>query len=237
MKNQNLHLLFKIVLFLILNSQFSILNSFAQSPINDNCANASLITISNGGFDTTVFYSDTIDLTNATNQSGEVFAAAHQNAGTDKKTVWYKFSLPTSRAIRLELKQPPPDTAIAVNGAGFTLFKTNSCIPKISDVAPAKLTPLTQFGSTSNPCLDAGDYYIQVSAKNNSFGKIFIALGVSFPNGKIVSNTNFDKILSDKSDVYDFGTISGGWVSKLYDVGCQTIDNAAEICAKLGKDY
>src|SRR6185503_6163486 len=73
------------------------LTIFAQ-PANDNCANASAISISGSGFGLGIFPSATYDLTSATIQAGETFAPAILVAGQTQKSTWYKFSLPTTRS-------------------------------------------------------------------------------------------------------------------------------------------
>ncbi len=200
--------------------------AYAQ-PANDNCVNASEIIISGGGFNTGVFYSDTVSINNSTLQIGEVFHSVQIAAGNDKKSVWYKFYLPTARGIKVELFQPVD--SIPQDGAGFTVYKADNCIPQLTDIPPAKLTPVNKFGSTFNPCLLPGWYYVQVSAKTASTGSIFLELTSSMPG---VLN-NYDL----QPDAHSFGVLSGGWHTRNYDVGCQTIDNATETCPALGANF
>src|SRR5215217_6763810 len=77
--------------------------SFAQSPANDDCNNANVITITNGGFGLGTFTSSADDISKASVQSGETFAPAILVAGQNRKSTWYKFSLPTTRAVRVTL--------------------------------------------------------------------------------------------------------------------------------------
>ena len=210
-----------ILFFLLLYFQ-----SFAQ-PANDDCSNATPIVISNGNFDLGTFTSTTVDITDATKQIGETFHNVQISAGNDKKTVWYSFTIPTARAINVELLQPTEN--IAQNGVGFTLFKSNTCLPDLDDITAAKLTPLNKFGSSYNPCLLPGDYLIQVSAKNESDGDIYVEVTVGLPD---VLNDYFIQ-----TNAYDFGTISGGWHRESFDIGCQIIEDATETCSALGGDY
>ena len=122
----------------------------------------------------------------------------------------------------LELRQP--GTAIPQDAVGFTVYKSGSCLPGAADIGPAKLTPLSKFGSSFNPCLNPGEYLVQVSAKAGANDVISLALDVQTPG-----------IL----DVYDFattaqsiGTLSGN-STYTYDVGCQTIDDPTEVCTGL----
>jgi len=203
------------------------LRAFAQAPANDLCANASSVSIGSSGFGLGIFVGDTVNLTNATVQVGEVFHNTLLAAGNDKKSVWYKFSLATHRAVNLELKQPT--NILPLNAVGFTVYKTSNCMPNLSQITPAKLTPLNQFGSSYNPCLDAGDYYVQVSSKLNANSNIFIELTITTPGVLI----DYDL----KNTRYDFGVIGNTWNEVNYDVGCQTIDDSSETCPALGSSF
>ncbi len=203
------------------------ISSFAAAPLNDNCANASTITISNGGFGLGVFATPNEDMTSATIQFGEPFHGSQVTAGNDKKSIWYKFSIPTHRGIKVELKQP--GIIIPQDAAGFTVFKTSTCMPTLADITPAKLTPINKFGSSYNPCLDPGDYFIQVTSRIDSDGPIFIELTTSYTAGLNAYDL--------KSTAYPFGTLNLGWYQQNFDVGCQTIDSLGENCAALGANF
>src|SRR3712207_5924031 len=81
-----------------------ILLSFS-SLCQDDCSNASIITIGNNGFGVGTFQSASIDLATATVETNEVFAPIIQSSQETKKSVWYKFSLPTTRTIKITLAQ------------------------------------------------------------------------------------------------------------------------------------
>lgn len=202
--------------------------TFAQ-PANDNCNNATTVSIGAGNFGIGVYASSQSDLTGATIQFGEPFHSIQVSAGTDKKSVWYKFVLPTHRGVRIELKQPANNIPQA--DAGFTVFYAAACMPTLGDIPPAKLTPLNKFGSSFNPCLEPGTYYVQVSSKDNinTNYPIFIEITTSYP---AVLNT-YDRHTAPHS----IGTLSGntGWLD--YDVGCLTIEATSENCPALGANY
>lgn len=196
-------------------------------PVNDDCDDVIEIVISDNGFGLGTFTSTIIDITDATIQLSEVFHNSQISAGNDKKTVWFNFYLPTARAVNLELLQPTE--LIAQNGAGFTVYKTDDCLPSLDDIPDAKLTPVNKFGSTYNPCLLPGNYLVQVSAQDISSGEIYLEL-----------ITNDPQVTSDyfsQNNAYDFGTISGGWHTLNFDAGCQTIQDENEVCPELGADY
>ncbi len=100
--------------------------TFAQ-PANDNCNNASSVTLSGGGFGLGIFTSTQYDLTLGTLQTGETFAPSITVSGINKKSIWYKFSLPTHRSIRVNLSQP--GSTIQAGNVGFAVYKTNTCLP------------------------------------------------------------------------------------------------------------
>lgn len=191
--------------------------AFAQ-PANDDCANASVITIGNGGYAYGTFTSATFDITSATVQSGESFASAIFIAGLDKKSMWFKFTLPTHRYVKVTLKQP--GTLIAAGDAGFAVYKTGNCLP--ADVA-TKFTPIPRFGSSENSCTDPGEYLVQVSVNNNANGPLYIQLDISD-----------QKALYDHpKDAYDFGTLASNTSHVDYGIECQSLEDGTEICPSL----
>ena len=202
-----------------------LLNSFLNAqPANDLCSNASVINFGAGNFGTGVFTSSTFDLTNATRDIGENFHSTLVSAGNDKKSVWFKFTLPTARGVKIELKQP--GNAIAQSDAGFTTYLSSTCNPPLTAVEPAKLTPINKFGSSFNPCLVPGEYLVQVSSKLNANGPIFLEITVSLPG--VTNDYDFP------STAQNLGTLSAGTTTtSTYDVGCQTIENASETCPAL----
>ena len=128
-------------------------------PANDNCSNAAVINIPNGGFGMGKFNAAANNITQATLQAGETFAPAILVAGLNKKSMWYRFTIPTTRAIRVTLAQPGTD--ITAGDAGFAVYKVNACTPGVADIS-TKLTPIGTFGNTFHPCVDSGVYYVQV---------------------------------------------------------------------------
>jgi hypothetical protein len=200
---------------------------FAQ-PANDNCANASAVNIGSGGFALGTFTSTQIDMSAATLQTGETFAPGILTAGLSKKSIWFKFTIPTTRSVEVFLKQPA--VAIADGNVGFAVYNASTCLPGDGQIS-TKLTPIAKFASSKHPCLDAGDYYVQVSANNVANGLVFISLDISDPDpapyDKPATASKFGKVSLNKTTAIDF------------DVSCQSIDNAAEVCLANSsfKDY
>ncbi|MCB9234172.1 MAG: discoidin domain-containing protein [Bacteroidia bacterium] len=201
---------------------------FAQSP-NDNCVNAIAVPFGANDFGLGVYTTPSSDLTGATIQFGEPFHSIQVSGGTDKKSVWYSFHLPTHRGVRVELKQP--GNAIPQADVGFTVYYTNSCLPSLSDIIPAKLTPLNKFGNSFNPCLEPGDYLIQVSSKNNpnTNSSIFLDITTSYPG--ILNSYDLN------TSPQNFGTVSGNGNWTDFDVGCLTIEDTTESCNALGANF
>jgi len=193
---------------------------FAQ-PANDNCSNAQTINVTNGGFGLGTFTSSTNDLSNATLQSGETFAPAILVAGQNKKSMWYKFTLPTTRAVRVTLAQP--GTTIKAGDAGFAVYKSNICLPSNANIS-TKLTPIGTFGNTYHPCVDSGVYYIQVSGNNNANGLLYIDVNISDTTGALYDHP---------AQAYNFGVVSPNSKYVDYTIGCQSIEDASEVCTVL----
>ncbi len=192
--------------------------TFAQ-PANDNCNNASSVTLSGGGFGLGIFTSTQYDLTLGTLQTGETFAPSITVSGINKKSIWYKFSLPTHRSIRVNLSQP--GSTIQAGNVGFAVYKTNTCLPGDAQIS-TKLSPIETFGNTFHPCVDAGDYLVQVTGNNAANGPVFITVETAEPNPAA-----YDK----PATAYQFSTINSNKTSAVdFEVSCQSIDNAAENC-------
>ena len=198
----------------------------AAQPANDNCANASTVVISNNGYGLGTFTSAQADLTNATVEAGETFYSTISSAGENKKSVWYKFTLPTARYCTLTLDQP--SSLIASNDVGFTVYKTNSCFPNTAEADSALLAAQSVFGHSTNPCLKPGDYLVHVSSNNAADGPIFITLLLDNP-----SPAAYD--LPDTA--YNFGVLSSCQNYVDFATGCQTVQDTSESCPALGPNY
>jgi len=199
----------------------------SQAPVNDDCFNAIAIPVPAAGFGLGTFISTQINPANATVQRGEAFAPAILVAGLNKKSIWYKFSIPTIRAVRVTLSQP----GIAINGgdAGFTVYQSNSCLPGVAGISN-KLTPIVTFGNTYHPCVPAGDYLIQVSAKTVANGPVNIELEIGDQTGAAFDHP---------AQAYDFG-LANIYSRKIdFDTECQSVEDSAETCAGLfnGREY
>lgn len=94
-------------------------------PANDNCTNASVINIPAAGMGK--FNSSTDIITQATLQARETFTLAILVSGLNRKSMWYKFTIPTTRATRVTLAQPGTD--ITAGDAAFAVYNDNQFVP------------------------------------------------------------------------------------------------------------
>lgn len=193
----------------------------AQAPANDDCRNAEIIVIPGGGYGTGTFTSTQIDLSNATVQAGENFAPALSAAGLDKKSVWFRFSLPSIRDVRVSITQP--GSAILAGDVGFAVYQAPGCFPSNADIS-TKLTSIVTFGNTYHPCVPAGDYLVQVSAKSAANGPINIVVDI---NGQ--TSASYDH----PAQAYPFGLASAYARKVDFDGGCHSTDDASEICSTI----
>lgn len=199
----------------------------AQAPANDDCSNAETIVIADAGYGTGTFTSTQISLANATIQAGESFAPAPSAVGLDKKSVWFKFSIPSIRDVRISITQP--GSAILAGDVGFAVYQASGCLPTNADIS-SKLTSIITFGNTYHPCVPTGDYLIQVSAKAVANGPINIVVEI---NGQ--TSAAYDH----PATAYPFGVTTTTSKKIDFDGSCHSIDDATEICPVLssGTEY
>ncbi len=197
----------------------------AQPPINDDCDNAIVLPITNGGFGFGTLLSDTIDFTLATLQVGETFANTNTNRD---KSVWFQFTLPTTRQINIDIDQISGGTSSTTN-ASYTTYKTNGCPPFPGQALVEDDLSANTSASTFNVCLKAGTYYIQVTANNFLGGLVQLSLTTG-PAAGISGKSNFDL----PSQAGSIGNITRYEHSIANATGCQSIDSPAEqICTGL----
>nr|MCU0375144.1 hypothetical protein [Chitinophagaceae bacterium] len=188
-------------------------------PANDNCASAETITVAANGFGTGLFASTLVDMSAATVQPGEVFSPSILSSGLNRRSVWFKFTIASTRSVTVNLQQPA--SVIQAGNVGFTVWKTTTCMPAATQVSN-KLTPIETFGKTFHPCVELGEYYVQVSANNNANGTIFITVEVADPE-----NAPFDK----PATAHRFPAFGNNRrLATDFEVGCQGIDSPDEIC-------
>ncbi len=207
---------FNIILLLILSWWRP--DRLNAQPANDHCANASTINISGGGWNFGTFYSDTVSLNGATLQFGEYI---HPLQVANQKSVWFKFSIPTTRTVIITLMQPGvAPFPMPATAAGWTLFRTNTCFPGSAQVVDP---PILNIEGYTHKCLRKGDYLLQVTGTLAANSPIFIKLETAPPSA--------DEVLHDHSaQPHNFGVISGGPINYTYEVGCQSITQIETPC-------
>ncbi len=192
---------------------------YSQAPANDDCSNAISISIPGNGFSLGTFSSSNIDISNATVQTDENFAPAIFVAGQNKKSVWYKFSIPTTRSVKVTLGQP--GVGIAAGDVGFAIYKTTNCLPSLTEIS-TKFTPNPLFGDSYHPCVDQGEYLVQVSSKTSANGLLFIKIELGEPSPAL-----YDK----PATAQQLGNLSAYEITAgEFEVSCQSIDDANENC-------
>lgn len=190
-----------------------------SAQVNDNCVNAGVITIPNAGFTMGTYYSDTVNLTSATTEFGETYPAGVPNG----KSVWYKFSIPTTRTVKITLTQTG-SPIINPSDVGWALYRSNTCLPGVSEIVDP---PIFNIEGYTHECLRAGDYMIQVSADLAVNGSIFLELDVS--------QSSAPEIDHDYAALpYDFQIVSGVTLNTVtnhsFDAGCQSVFDAELLC-------
>ncbi|MBP7261594.1 MAG: PKD domain-containing protein, partial [Bacteroidia bacterium] len=195
---------------------------YAQ-PINDSCSKADVITIPAGGFGLGTFEGVKVPLDAAAREAGESFDPLLLNAGMDRKSVWYKFSIATSRLVTVQLRQR--DTMIAQNAAGFAVYYSGVTkpLPNVGMLSK-RLPTISKFGSSVAACLQPGDYLIQVCARHNVTDSVWIDLTVASSTISPYDN---------KVDAYDFGELKGNKQLN-FNAGCLSNEGAEELLTLLG---
>ena len=210
---------FVLGLMLVLSAPLS---GFTQAPSNNNCTNAISIPIANGGFGLGTFNSANVDISAATVEGLETFDNSINMAGQTLKSVWFKFSIPTTRSVQVTLTQPPGN-AIAAGDVGFVVYQTNTCLPGTAQRYKS-FSPNTTFGSTLFNCVQSGDYLIQISSKSSANGLVGIQLVVDNP---------MTSLYDHPAQAYDFGKLTNNISHVDFHVECQSLEDATEVCPVL----
>lgn len=177
-------------------------------PANNNWANAISVPIPNNNFGVGVIQSPMVNMTGATNQPGEYL----QNP-TYNKTVWYKFSIPAHRLVRVKVMQPTE--IMQSTDAGFFVYHSTPSIPGAGDLAT--YTAMFSIASYSeNVCLEQGEYYVQVIAKNAANSELFVELDVSYTypvstgyaNDQVESAANIGTLVANNYQSFSWDCLS-----------------------------
>ncbi|MEM6771743.1 MAG: hypothetical protein AAF597_14265, partial [Bacteroidota bacterium] len=186
---------------------------FGQAA-NDDCADASEIIVPGNGYGYGTYSTDTISLVGAGTQLGEFFSPGVPNG----KSVWYKFSLPTTREVVILLGQT---TNMNPSSAGWTLYRTDNCLPGITEMIDP---PIFNIEGFTHACLRKGDYLLQVGADFSANGDIFVLFDF-LPSSAPEISHDFAK------DAHDFQVVSGITSNETtYEVGCQSVFDGELLC-------
>mgnify|MGYP006268675837 CR=1 FL=1 len=171
-----------------------------------------------------------VDMTTATLEPGEDFAdGIHEN---HDRTVWYRFTIPTSRWVEIFL----PAASNNLQGGtdvGLTVFREpgNGRFPRASfpgGTDLADITPLTVFGSAGNFCLESGTYYVRISVDGSTYNEGFPIRG--FIDYRTASeNTGSVYDYDQFSEAYSFGAIGTEEKSVSFVSGCLSLESLSEV--------
>lgn len=200
---------------------------FAQPP-NDNCQNATLVQFGASGFSTGTFTTAPVAIQGATLQPGEFIPQGNPNG----LSVWWKFYLPTTRSVRIILRQV--GNVIPSNRAGWALYATNNCLPGATHLVDP---PIQQMEGYTHICLRQGWYLVQVTVDNGAWvntGQVYLDFEVAFSSaGGLLSFDAYDT----PHNAQNLGTLNSSCFSTLvrdagsWDVGCQSIYEGEHTCS------
>jgi len=194
------------------------------SPVNDNCSNAMPIPISGGGYDYGIFNSQVSDMSMASKEPGEFFEFGNEYLHT--KSVWFEFTLATSRRITIKLETAPGSTLPDPKQSGVTLYAPSSCLPGAGD----RLGSIISSGDLERFCTTAGTYRIQVTAVDLITASFVVSLTVSCPHDPIYPAVS----IYDCPDMaYEFNAgmplpQSSSQYSQPHMIECHSIENPSE---------
>lgn len=193
-------------------------------PANDACKDAAEIVVPDQGFAVGHFTGTKVFVDDATREVGEKCDQSLHDLGNCDKTIWYKFSIATTRDVSVTLSQT--DSAIPQIFAGFTVYRVENCDYHQGNISE-QLVPLAKFGSSGNKCLNNGTYYIQVSAKSRAMGELWVELDVQ----KRLAET-----YDDHRTPYDFGLLVNKRKEFAIDYTCLSVE-PEELSVAPGKEF
>lgn len=195
-------------------------------PANNNCANADVINIPSGGYALGVFTSNVYSTCGATKEIGEYIPPQQVTAANDDGTMWYRFSIATTRNVRILLKQSGNVLGMAAQDAGWSLYdgSIGGCLPGAAALIDP---PVINIEGYTHFCLKPGTYLVQLGAIAAPCDSVFLEL--------TVNHSNAAEILYDyASSPMNFTLASGNnlpaWLNQYYLVNCQSHYQAEPLC-------
>ncbi len=196
-----------------------LVNALWAQPANDNCTNPTIIEVSNNGYGLGTFTGALTNMSAATMQTGETVPPSVLISGLNRRSVWYKFYIASTRSVTVTLGQPT--SSIQAGNVGFAVYKANQCLPGNAQIS-TKLSPIETFGNTFHPCVDSGYYLVQVASNLNANDVIFINVTVEDPAPSLYDKTTnpgrFGQLNNQKS------------IRQQFEVECQGIESIDEVC-------
>ena len=193
--------------------------SHLLGQINNDWLTVSEISIPSAGFALGNYNGVSVALDNATLESGEYIANP-----IFQKSVWYKFFIATTREVSISMALSGLD--VSTTSIGFYVYRETSAIPLSSDLG--FFTDGAVGTSSTNECLTAGTYYIQIC------GSLPLSVNVS-PQLEISPTPSAD-VNDDIATPDNVGVVTAG-NQVVLDWPCLSIQSDEEYFPTIGADY
>ncbi|MBI1223532.1 MAG: T9SS type B sorting domain-containing protein [Bacteroidetes bacterium] len=151
----------------------------AKAQYMDDFSSPAVIQIPGSGFATGTFSGDSYPMALATVSSNEYFPDDLVHAGLIERSIWYKFTIPTRRAVKITLDQN--DTNTSQLDMGMAVYKDPQGLAAPNYLADA-FPVLNRVGFVQNSCLEEGTYYVQVLSRLRCTDSINVSINIELPN-------------------------------------------------------
>jgi len=187
--------------------------------VNDNWSGALTINVSATGFGLGSFNGATSSLAAAGTETGEYLSSP-----VFQRTVWYKFTIATTRLVNIGVALSGPDAG--TTNVGFFIYKQAGGIPGSGNLGV--FTDGAAGATSENSCLPSGTYFIQICSA--------IDVNVSVQPQLIIETTPNAAAHDLVSNAIDMGVI-GAQNGVTLDWGCASMQNAFEYFPAIGASY
>ena len=192
---------------------------YSWSQANNNWSAAQVIAIPSLGFGLGNFSGASVALDNATLEPGEYIATP-----IFQRSVWYTFTIATTREVSISMALSGLD--VSSTSLGFFVYRETARIPGSLDMG--FFTDGAVGATSTNECLTAGKYYIQIC------GSLPLSINVN-PQLEIVPTPSAD-VNDDIASPDNAGVITAGNQIVL-DWPCVSLQTDDEYFPAIGPDY
>lgn len=186
---------------------------------NNNWSAAQTVPIPSAGFGLGNFSGVAVALDNATLEPGEYIANP-----IFQKSVWYTFTIATTRQVSISMALSGLD--VSSTSLGFYVYRETAGIPSSSDLG--FFTDGAVGATSTNECLTAGKYYIQIC------GSLSLSINVN-PQLEISPTPSAD--LNDNIASPDNAGVITAGNQIVLDWPCLSLQTDEEYFPSLGADY